>query len=115
VRTPSEPGRPTGLPHAHARALERASKAGLSPSKVLAAATWAAGRCDRDTAVRLAEVAAMVGQPWSDESNGDHLYAIIRGGRVVTILWRRSTQPASPEAFRVQRVMSFNGSLEGGH
>ena len=54
-------------------------------------------------AVLLAKV-AFQGEAWSNESNGDHVWAIIRDSRLVTIMFRRSTQPATPEALRVDHV-----------
>jgi hypothetical protein len=38
------------------------------------------------------------------ESNGDEVWVVARRGTVVTVLLRRSTQPATPEAFRVDIV-----------
>lgn len=56
-------------------------------------------------AVRLAVLGRMVGEFGSQGSNGDELWAVVRGGRVVTIMFRRSDQPRTPEAFRVARVI----------
>lgn len=37
-------------------------------------------------------------------SNGDTVWAIVREGRIVTVMLRRSTQPATPDAFGVDVV-----------
>lgn len=43
-------------------------------------------------------------------SNGDSVVAIIRDGRVVTLMYRRSTQPFTPEALRVDDVAVYTTS-----
>lgn len=57
-----------------------------------------------DTAARVWRMTRMVGQAWSDRSNGDCVVAIIRQGSVQTFMFRRSTQPHTPEAYNVRRV-----------
>ena len=42
-------------------------------------------------------------------SNGDQVWAIIRGGRVHTVMLRRSDQPSTPQALRVRRVFGKEG------
>lgn len=42
-----------------------------------------------------------VGKAWANESNGDTVVAIIRDKKVITYMFRRSTQPFTPEALRV--------------
>lgn len=37
-------------------------------------------------------------------SNGDEVWAVLRDGALVTIMLRRSDQPATPQALRVQHV-----------
>ena len=37
-------------------------------------------------------------------SNGTDLYAIVRNRTLVTVMWRRTAQPVSPDAFRVDIV-----------
>jgi hypothetical protein len=44
----------------------------------------------------------------SGESNGTDLWAIIRGRRVVTVMWRRPAQPATREALRVDHIGHVN-------
>lgn len=59
---------------------------------------------DVDTAARVYRLPRMVGQAWSAQSNGDTVVAIIRQGAVATFMFRRSTQPHTPEAYNVRRV-----------
>ncbi len=40
----------------------------------------------------------------SGDSNGNVLYAIIRNGNLVTIMWRREIQPATCNALRVSHI-----------
>jgi hypothetical protein len=37
-------------------------------------------------------------------SNGDQVWAIIRDGRIHTVMLRRSDQPSTPQALRVSKV-----------
>lgn len=37
-------------------------------------------------------------------SNGTDLWAVIRNRTIVTVMWRREAQPATPEAFRVDVI-----------
>lgn len=55
-------------------------------------------------AIRLFKIKNIHGIPWSDDSNGDEIWAIIRGGRLITIMFRRSTQPMTAESLRVEKV-----------
>ena len=43
---------------------------------------------------------------WDYQSNGDTVWAVVRNGTVVTVLLRRSTQPCTPETFRVREVVA---------
>lgn len=97
--------------HSMQRALVRAEQGGLSARECLAKAEWACKQVKGSAAVLLASLGRdqMVGRAWSEESNGDLLYAVIRDGRVITIFWRRSTQDCSPAAFQVERVYSLVG------
>ena len=40
-------------------------------------------------------------------SNGDTVWAIVRGGRVVTVMFRRSAQPQTPAALYVDTVYTL--------
>lgn len=59
----------------------------------------------RSVAVRVARLPHAVGVPWSDESNGSDVWAVLRGGTVTTVMLRRKTQPTNPAAFGVDRVI----------
>lgn len=56
-------------------------------------------------AVRVARLSRSYGDPWSDGSNGSDVWAVIRGGRVATVMLRRKQQPTNPAAFNVDRVV----------
>lgn len=56
-------------------------------------------------AVRVARLSRSYGDPWSDASNGSDVWAVIRGGSVVTVMLRRKQQPTNPAAFGVERVV----------
>lgn len=62
---------------------------------------------DLSVAVRLS-AHPFIGTAWSDTSNGDTLVAIIRGGAVVTLMFRRSTQPFTAAALRVDACAVAN-------
>lgn len=56
----------------------------------------------RSTAIRVWRTA--VKRNSVDGSNGDTAILIVRGGVGVTLMWRRVTQPFTPDALRVDRV-----------
>ena len=55
-------------------------------------------------AVRICKLAQQHNRPWSNESNGDTVWAIVRDRDLVTIMFRRSTQPSTRKALRVAEV-----------
>lgn len=98
------------LPHAAQRAAERFIEAGLDPTeidRIIGTAAAFALKCSggESVALRLAVLHGMVGQAWSDRSNGDCIVAIIRNRCVTTFMFRRSTQPYNPAAFNVDRAV----------
>lgn len=60
-----------------------------------------------DVALRVLTLAGQRNAAWSNVSNGDTVWAIVRGGTVATVMLRRSTQPTTPAAFGVDRVLYF--------
>lgn len=52
---------------------------------------------------------AFQGEPWTDTSNGGQVVAIIRDKKLVTMMFRRDTQPATAEALRVDGVLYDRG------
>lgn len=64
-----------------------------------------AHRYKASVAVRVARLSQAYGDPWSDASNGSDVWAVIRGGRVATVMLRRKQQPTNPAAFGVERVV----------
>lgn len=57
-----------------------------------------------DTAVILGAVPRVEAHSELD-SNGDTVVAIFRGGRCVTVMLRRSSQPMTAKALRVSKVL----------
>ena len=55
-------------------------------------------------AMRLLTLPSQVGEAWGDRSNGNQVWAIVRYGELRTVMLRRSTQPATPQAFNVDKV-----------
>lgn len=55
-------------------------------------------------AARVYRLARMVGQAWGEQSNGNTVIAIIRDGSVVTFMFRRASQPHTPDAYMVDKV-----------
>lgn len=87
--------------HVLTRVLEREI-----PSKyVLEAKKWACiSDPDKSYAVDLG-TEKFHGEAWSDESNGTQVVAVIRHSKVVTLMFRRETQPWTPESLRVDVVI----------
>lgn len=93
--------------HANGRVIERLEDAGFSNAKIDkigSALDYIAPRFNRDTALKVLDLQGMVGKAWTDRSNGDQVWAIIRNRQVVTVMLRRSTQPATTSALRVAQV-----------
>ena len=102
-----EHGRVTG--HGSERAVERMAQAGLSANRVLDLADQVAARTVTDTAVLMVTLPQSAGDQTEDvlsrESNGNEVWSIIRDQRVVTLMLRRSEQPKTREALRVESVI----------
>jgi hypothetical protein len=60
-------------------------------------------RADIDVAVKLGTLKERRGDPMT--SHGEVVWAIIRDGLLKTVMFRRATQPATPEALRVDVVV----------
>lgn len=56
-------------------------------------------------AFQVAQLPFHVGTPWGSSSNGNELWAIVRDGDLVTMMLRRSVQPKTPEALRVDKIV----------
>lgn len=96
--------------HANQRVVERLEDAGFSPDKIDqigSALDYVAAKMNRSTALRFLDLDGMVGKAWTDRSNGDQAWAIIRNRRVITVMLRRSTQPATPAALKVEQVLDI--------
>ena len=94
--------------HAHERITERLGDAGFNPTtigQVFAAAETLAKRSTvASEAIRLLHLDAQVNTAYGDQSNGDNLWAIIRNGHLVTMMLRRTNQPATASALRVDHI-----------
>ena len=55
-------------------------------------------------AIRIVKLPLQHNRPWSDVSNGDEIWALVRRNRLVTMMFRRSTQPKTVESLRVNKV-----------
>ena len=58
----------------------------------------------KSEAIRLFTIDRIHGVPWSDVSNGDEVWAIIRNNKLITVMFRRGTQPKTADALRVDKV-----------
>lgn len=85
------------MSHAEARLRERAPQfEDMLPRLRQLAATG------RRIAVRLGTLEAVAGNRAA--SHGNTVWAILGDGTVITVMYRRSTQPKTPEAFDVDEV-----------
>ncbi len=60
---------------------------------------------DLNAAVYVHSLAAHRQSEDDSRSNGEHVVAIFREGRVATVMLRRGNQPSTPAALRVDRVI----------
>lgn len=58
-----------------------------------------------DWAIRVMKLAGQRNDAWGEESNGDEVWAILRRGELKTVMLRRSSQPPTPSALRVDKVV----------
>src|SRR5690606_34994624 len=92
--------------HAYERITTRLKEAGFDATtidKLGQLIDLAAERTNRvrSMAIRVLELSEQVGEAWSDRSNGNQVWAIVRNQKVVTVMLRRATQPATAQAMRV--------------
>lgn len=63
------------------------------------------------TAVLLARLDSHIGQEGAyrsrEESNGDLVVLIVRDSKPITIMYRRSNQPLTPDALHVRQVVEL--------
>lgn len=59
----------------------------------------------KDFGIRLVRLGEQRGDAWSDRSNGDEVWAIVRNGSIKTVMLRRSSQPATTWALRVDHIV----------
>ncbi len=94
--------------HAHQRIAQRLGDAGFDARTIGQVFDAAVALAKRSTAsseaIRMLRLDAQVNQAYGDISNGDNLWAIVRGGDLITMMLRRTNQPATPSALRVDVV-----------
>lgn len=97
--------------HAADRAIERLTDAGIDPATVLREAQRiAAAYANTEVGVLLRTLPEDHGDTtaadyYERESNGNEVWAVCRHGSVTTIMLRRSDQPHTAAALRVNAVM----------
>jgi hypothetical protein len=93
--------------HAYQRLLGRLTRAEqqdvLNKLKVLE--TLRETFCGHDFGLRLLRLGCQRNDAWSDQSNGDEVWAVLRRGELKTVMLRRSSQPPTAEALRVDKVV----------
>ena len=92
------------------RVRDRLSELGYNETQIadiFAVAKEVAGKCSYDTAARVAVLEAQHNAAWSDISNGNEVWAIIQDGSLVTMMFRRSTQPKSVQSLRVKKIWLY--------
>lgn len=92
--------------HAYRRVVQRLSPAEqqtfFARMKAIEEFRYRAGH---DFAIRVLRLGGQRNDAWSDKSNGDEVWAIIRRGELKTVMLRRSSQPAEAWALRVDKVV----------
>jgi hypothetical protein len=100
--------------HATDRALGRLADNGIDGRAVLDRASKVAARIDGSAAVLMLRLGSKVGDTVGDfhgrDSNGEDVWAVVRNKRVATLMFRRSEQPATKDAFRVDAVYKLKGA-----
>ena len=96
--------------HSLERISERLTDAGISANNQATLAQVldvAAATVKGAVAIEVLDLGTQVNEAWGDRSNGNLVYAIVRGGRIVTTFLRRSTQTNPPDALRVDRIVKL--------
>lgn len=64
-----------------------------------------AHKLGHDMGIRLLRTGYQHNDAWSDTSNGDDVWVVIRNGIIKTVMFRRSSQPTDAWALRVDKVV----------
>lgn len=101
---------PRATTHAVERFTSRLSEVGVDPDAMLTLAEQIAAHYEKSSvAVRMLVLRRSCGDQSADllsrESNGNEWWVICRDGWVVTLMLRRSEQPKTREALRVEQVL----------
>lgn len=91
--------------HATQRILQRLTPAEAQTVKANIATAREVLPRGMDVAVYVHSLAAHRQSEDDSRSNGEHVVAVFREGRVATVMLRRGNQPATPAALRVDRVI----------
>lgn len=94
--------------HAYRRTVERLTPAEQSEffNRLTVLESYARRHAQgHDWAIRLMKLQGQRNDAWSDESNGDEVWCILRRGELKTVMLRRSSQPPTAQALRVDKVV----------
>lgn len=80
-------------------AASQATTRGIDPREVCAIVA------ERTADTRSVAVFCGWAEGFRGASNGNDVWAVVRDGTVVTVMFRRGDQPATPQALRVDRVV----------
>ncbi len=55
-------------------------------------------------AIRVLHIGFQVNEAYGERSNGDNVWAMVRHGELITMFLRRSNQPSTTTALRVEKI-----------
>jgi len=96
--------------HSLERIQERLEDAGIAEANIRTLAAIldnVAATQNGNVAIKALTLKGQVNAAYGNRSNGDTVYAIVRNRKITTVFLRRSTQPSTPAALRVDRVRSL--------
>lgn len=93
--------------HAYQRVFERLTPAEQQElfDRLRVLDTLKHNYCGHDWGIRVLRLGHQRNDAWSDESNGDEVWAVLRRGELKTVMLRRSSQPPTAQALRVDKVV----------
>ncbi|MBT6045384.1 MAG: hypothetical protein HOG49_01065 [Candidatus Scalindua sp.] len=89
------------------RLIEQAGLSIDNASRLVKDLSGIARATDCDCGVFCGEI-DFQGQAWTNSSNGEQIWAIIRNNRIITIMFRRKSQPQDAVSMRVDRILKIN-------
>lgn len=96
--------------HSLERINERLTDAGIAQANINTLAAildHVAATQTGSVAIKALTLKGQINAAYGNRSNGDTVFAIVRNRKVVTVFLRRSTQPSTTAALRVDRVVSL--------